>query len=196
MPTHRPEVIAAHGAVSNWTRSGRMPKPATLKCVDCDVQGQCYDHYLGYAKEHRLDVQSVCYSCHEKRAWKRGEMWASPRWRAKIRKRMLGNKHAVGCKRTEEHKRKIGDINRGKSTWAKGKKFSAIHRKRIGDAHRGIKFSKLHRQHISDGKRGRTQSLQHRINIGLSQLGRKHSKATKVKMSKSRKKWWGRHELT
>lgn len=54
-------------------RTGRRPHPNALPCEDCGhvhVPGERrheYDHYLGYAAEHHLDVQSVCTLCHAKR---------------------------------------------------------------------------------------------------------------------------------
>lgn len=54
-------------------RSGRRPHPNSLPCFDCGhvwADGEFrheYDHHLGYAAEHHLDVQAVCNSCHVKR---------------------------------------------------------------------------------------------------------------------------------
>lgn len=39
----------------------------------------------------------------------------------------------MGRKLSEEHKRKIGESNKGRSTWATGKKFSDEHRRRISE---------------------------------------------------------------
>lgn len=64
----------AHQAVNNAVRRGKIPPAHALPCVDCGHEwreGQPnrheYDHYLGYAPEHRLSVQAVCKSCHSKR---------------------------------------------------------------------------------------------------------------------------------
>lgn len=51
-------------------RTGRRPHPNTLPCARCGhVWGPGerrheYDHYLGYAAEHHLDVEPVCTTCH------------------------------------------------------------------------------------------------------------------------------------
>lgn len=54
-------------------RTGRRQHPNTLPCADCGhvwCEGERrheYDHHLGYAHEHHLDVESVCTTCHAKR---------------------------------------------------------------------------------------------------------------------------------
>lgn len=51
-------------------RTGRRPHPNMLPCVDCGHiwrpggRRHEYDHHLGYAAAHHLDVQSVCTICH------------------------------------------------------------------------------------------------------------------------------------
>ena|SRR5579863_9599822 len=63
----------AKDKVKNEWRTGRTPKASQLNCTDCGKPACEYDHYLGYAKEHWLDVEPVCRSCHHKRGFKRGE---------------------------------------------------------------------------------------------------------------------------
>ena len=62
-----PERQKARQAVAEAVKSGKLPRPSELRCTDCDRYAQEYDHYLGYAPEHRLDVQPVCIKCHKKR---------------------------------------------------------------------------------------------------------------------------------
>jgi hypothetical protein len=73
---HRPPAAAqeaAHRALRLAVRYGRIPRASTLPCVDCGhvwTPGERrheYDHHLGYAPEHRLDVQPVCTTCHADR---------------------------------------------------------------------------------------------------------------------------------
>jgi hypothetical protein len=65
----------ANHAVAN----GRLAPPNALPCFDCGHRWKPgerrheYDHHLGYAAEHQLDVQAVCTTCHVTRAQKRGE---------------------------------------------------------------------------------------------------------------------------
>jgi len=66
---------------------------------------------------------------------------------------MLGNKIAVGVRRTEEHKKIIGDLRRGKPGPMLGKKFSAEHRRKISESNKGRIFSAEHRAAISAAKR-------------------------------------------
>lgn len=68
-----PERIAARNAVNNRVVSGRLLRAQDQDCVDCGVPAEQYDHYLGYEREHRLDVQPVCRSCHADRDAARGE---------------------------------------------------------------------------------------------------------------------------
>ena len=52
------------------------PHPHDLPCVDCGhvwFKGERrheYDHHLGYAPEHHLDVVARCTICHAAREWK------------------------------------------------------------------------------------------------------------------------------
>lgn len=69
----------ARQRVNVEVRTGRRPHPNTLPCVDCghvwhegDKRHE-YDHYLGYAAEHHLDVEPVCTVCHRARADRRAE---------------------------------------------------------------------------------------------------------------------------
>lgn len=63
----------ARHSVNLLVRSGRLAAPNTLPCFDCGnvwKEGDSrheYDHHLGYAAEHHLDVQAVCVSCHRAR---------------------------------------------------------------------------------------------------------------------------------
>jgi hypothetical protein len=63
---------SAQNKVSTLVRYGKMPRADTCKCVDCGEPAKHYDHYLGYAPEHALDVEPLCVSCHTKREFKRG----------------------------------------------------------------------------------------------------------------------------
>ena len=59
--------------VNKEVKSGHRPHPNALPCVDCGhvwTEGSSrheYDHYLGYAAEHHLDVVAVCKMCHVRR---------------------------------------------------------------------------------------------------------------------------------
>lgn len=54
-------------------KAGRRPHPNTIPCADCGhvweggERRHEYDHHLGYAPQHHLDVQAVCTLCHAKR---------------------------------------------------------------------------------------------------------------------------------
>jgi hypothetical protein len=74
-----PSKARAHRLVWLAVRAGALPRPSALPCTDCGsvwTAGRArhhYDHSLGYALEHALDVQPVCVSCHVKRGFARGE---------------------------------------------------------------------------------------------------------------------------
>lgn len=55
---------AAHQAVYRAIKTGVLPKPDSLPCVDCGVPATDYDH-RSYAKP--LEVDAVCRSCNKKR---------------------------------------------------------------------------------------------------------------------------------
>lgn len=63
----------ARQRVNVLVRTGRIPHPNTLSCVDCGhiwKEGERrheYDHHNGYGPEHHYDVQPVCTLCHAKR---------------------------------------------------------------------------------------------------------------------------------
>lgn len=73
-----PDREAAGRAVKYAVKTGRLPHPNTLKCSDCGHSWALgerrheYDHHLGYAPEHQLDVQAVCTLCHADREKLRG----------------------------------------------------------------------------------------------------------------------------
>lgn len=188
MATDPRALKAAHWTISNATRSGKLPKANTLLCSDCGRPAGCYDHYLGYAKENRFAVQPVCFSCHNKRMWARGEMVATPEWRAQIRERMRGNKHSLGIKRSEEFKRAVGDRTRGKPGYFLGKKFSAEHRAKISAAKKGCPAPWA----VEVGKRnkGRKWTDEQRAKILAIRKGSKRSEEIRRKMSEARKRWW------
>lgn len=70
--------IQARQRVNVEVRCGRRPHPNSIPCTDCGHEWKRgdrrheYDHHLGYAAEHHLDVQSVCTTCHHKREASRG----------------------------------------------------------------------------------------------------------------------------
>lgn len=68
-----PERINARKAVAYAVQIGRLPGVTETACVDCGAPARQYDHYLGYAREHRLHVQAVCRACHGRRDVVRGE---------------------------------------------------------------------------------------------------------------------------
>lgn len=67
-----PEKAAAWIAVAKAVASGRLPRVSTWPCVDCGQPAKRYDHHQGYAPEHHLDVEPVCFRCDGLRTRARG----------------------------------------------------------------------------------------------------------------------------
>jgi hypothetical protein len=54
----------ARRAVRYAVASGRMNRAATFICVSCGNQAREWHHYLGYHRDHWLDVIPLCVPCH------------------------------------------------------------------------------------------------------------------------------------
>lgn len=70
-PREQDRTQARH-RVNYYITAGLLSVPNDLPCTDCGheydgVRRHEYDHYLGYAAEHHLDVQVVCSRCHHAR---------------------------------------------------------------------------------------------------------------------------------
>lgn len=62
-----PEIVQAHRAVAYAVNRKRIQPADSFVCSACKTkQAQDYHHYMGYAKEHRLDVIPLCRACHRK----------------------------------------------------------------------------------------------------------------------------------
>ena len=59
-----PEKACAHQKIASAIMSGYIQKASSKKCYFCGKQATEHHHYLGYEKEHHLDVQAVCRACH------------------------------------------------------------------------------------------------------------------------------------
>lgn len=61
-----PERTKANNAVNHAVTRGDLPRAKSLGCAKCPKQAKHYHHYLGYEKEHWLDVLPLCVPCHRK----------------------------------------------------------------------------------------------------------------------------------
>lgn len=65
--------LRARALVNLRVRTGKMPHPNTLLCVDCGHAWSVgerrheYDHPRGYTAFGKLDVEAVCTRCHHRR---------------------------------------------------------------------------------------------------------------------------------
>jgi len=61
-----PERSRARKAVQNAITRGDIKKASEFICRSCNIkQASQYHHYLGYEKEHWLDVVPLCRKCHK-----------------------------------------------------------------------------------------------------------------------------------
>jgi hypothetical protein len=76
-PPRDGDKLQARQRVNVLVRTGKLVNPNEIGCVECGHMGDDrrheYDHYLGYAAEHHLDVEVVCSVCHSRRQVERGE---------------------------------------------------------------------------------------------------------------------------
>jgi hypothetical protein len=56
----------ARGKVNTEVQSERLPKVNTQECKCCNNIAIGYHHYLGYEREHWLDIIPLCRDCHIK----------------------------------------------------------------------------------------------------------------------------------
>jgi hypothetical protein len=62
-----PEKTRARKAVQNALRRGQLTKPpACQSCERTDAPRLIAHHHRGYAREHWLDVEWICDSCHQR----------------------------------------------------------------------------------------------------------------------------------
>ena len=72
---------------------------------------------------------------------------------------MSGIKGKSGIyKRTEEHKRKISEANKGRISWVKGKRLTEEHKRKLSESHKGkrpYQITEKTRKKMSDAHKGR-----------------------------------------
>lgn len=61
---NRTNKFRARDAVKYAVMSGKIPAASSVMCRLCGKQANEYDHYLGYARQHYLNVQALCWHCH------------------------------------------------------------------------------------------------------------------------------------
>lgn len=76
-PQRDGDKVQARATVNRLVRTGYLPRPSDLPCVDCGrvwepgERRHEYDHYNGYGEGFHLDVVVVCSLCHAIRDSKR-----------------------------------------------------------------------------------------------------------------------------
>ncbi|WP_175974548.1 hypothetical protein [Burkholderia sp. BCC1047] len=124
-PARDGDKVQARQRVNVEVRTGRRPHPNDLPCVDCGhiyaigERRHEYDHHLGYAAEHHLDVQAVCTSCHAKRDSARANQTHCIRGHAFDEQNTYvagnGTRHCRACMKLREKAR----APRGPEYWAR-----------------------------------------------------------------------------
>jgi hypothetical protein len=59
-----PDRYKARYTVNGAVRSGKIPRPDTLRCHYCPKKANEYHHWHGYEPKHWLDVVPACIDCH------------------------------------------------------------------------------------------------------------------------------------
>jgi hypothetical protein len=114
-----------------------------------------------------------------------------------------GGEGTSGHVMSEEHRRKIGEWQRGLKRGSrseeckvkiseanKGKKRTEEQKRRMSEAHKGGKHSEETKRKMSEAQKGRkrgSMSEEHKRKIGESGRGRKHSEETRRRMSEAHK---------
>ena len=130
-----------------------------------------------------------------------GNQWKkTPEQCAAISARMKGNKHSVGCVRTEEHKRRIAEATKARVPAMLGRKFSEEHREHMSESakkryRQNPKYAETLRL-MGTANKGKKRTPEQRERIGNARRGLKQSEETKSKMSEARRLWWERKKLT
>lgn len=92
--------------------------------------------------------------------------------------------------KTEEWKRKIGDANRGRSTWSKGKHLSDEHRRNISISHKGLPSTMKGKHHSEETK----QKIQKSVGFGTDHANWKGGKVLRERRSRAKRRCLG-HEM-
>jgi hypothetical protein len=101
---------------------------------------------------------------------------------------------------SDEHKQKISEGKKRAPHPYRGKKLSVEHKKKIAEGQKGRKHSEETKRKISETHKGennpnykREFSPEYRQKLSEGQKGRKHSEETKQKMREARKKFYDDH---
>lgn len=123
-----------------------------------------------------------------------GEQWIpNTEQREAISARMKGNKHAVGSKWTEEHRRNQSERLKALPPIALGIPKSMETRRRMSESGKRRMQSLVLRtltQQMGHANKGRKHTETAKANMAQSHVGGKRSPETKQKMSEARKRWW------
>lgn len=77
-----------------------------------------------------------------------------------ISKALMGNQNALGTKHSKEMRKKVSESKMGEKNPMYGKPLSLEHRRKIGEANKGKKISEEHKYKISIANTGREQSTE------------------------------------
>lgn len=94
-----------------------------------------------------------------------------------------GGDGVSGYKHTNETRLLLSEINKGSTSYWKGKQMSAEHVKKISESRKGKKLSPEHIAKVAASKIGKKLSQETKDKIRAKVTGFKHTKETRLKMS-------------
>lgn len=88
---------------------------------------------------------------------------------------------------SEEHKRKLSEAHKGKSSGRKGKHCSEEHKRKLSEKNKGKRHSEEAKKKISEFRKGKPRLEETKRKISEALKGKHHTEAAKYKMSEFRK---------
>lgn len=110
--------------------------------------------------------------------------------RKKLSESLKGNTCSKGRVLSEEHKRRIGEAQRGPKHYNYGKKLSQAHKAKLCASSPHRKLTEEHKQILRDANLGKQMPEEVKQKIRAAKIGGKLSVKHKEKISNSIKRWW------
>jgi very-short-patch-repair endonuclease len=179
------KISEANKGKPSWNQGKHLSEEMRLKLSQSHIQA--YKNHPEYAKK-------ISDSKKGSPAWNKGiarTVKEKQNISASLKGRVVWNKGKETGQLSEEHRKKIGNANKGKTL---GRELSTEIKKKISEANKGrvsplkgIPRTEEVKRKIGESHKGVVPSKDARIKISLANLGRKHSEESKRKISESHK---------